>query len=121
MSDLRKDPIVGRWVIVAENRAGRPHDFEPGPSEPVLSVSGPSDSGPRKRTGRLCPFCEGNEEHTPVEILALREPGTDESVPLLKGRRMIAGKTTVYVCENYACKAPVSDPAALERILTTPR
>ena len=57
----------------------------------------------------------------PNKILALREPGTDESVPLLKGRRMIAGKTTVYVCENYACKAPVSDPAALERILTTPR
>ena len=62
----------------------------------------------------------------PNKILALREPGTNESdaidqfVPLLKGKQMIAGKTTVYVCENYTCNAPVNDPAALERILTTP-
>lgn len=69
MSDLRKDPIVGRWVIVAENRAGRPDDFEPESSE----------FGPQKRQGRLCPFCEGNEEHTPAEILALREPGSQSN------------------------------------------
>ena len=29
MPDLRKDPILGRWVIVAKNRAKRPHDFPP--------------------------------------------------------------------------------------------
>ena len=28
MPDLRKDPIVGRWVIVAKSRAKRPHDFD---------------------------------------------------------------------------------------------
>ena len=61
---------MGRWVIVAENRAGRPHDFK---------------SGPRKRTGRFCSFCEGNEEHTPAEILALREPGSE---PNRKGWRV---------------------------------
>jgi UDPglucose--hexose-1-phosphate uridylyltransferase len=61
MSELRKDPIVDRWVIVAENRSSRPSDFE---------------SVPQKRAGRICPFCEGNETHTPPEILALREPGT---------------------------------------------
>ena len=27
MPDLRKDPIVGRWVIIAKNRAKRPHDL----------------------------------------------------------------------------------------------
>lgn len=70
MSDLRKDPIVGRWVIVAENRARRPHDFE---------------HGPRKRKGRFCPFCEGNEAHTPAEILALREPNSE---PNRKGWRV---------------------------------
>ncbi len=70
MSDLRKDPIVGRWVIVAENRAGRPNDFE---------------SGPRARSGGICPFCEGNETYTPGEILALREPGSE---PNRKGWRV---------------------------------
>lgn len=62
MSDLRKDPIVGRWVIVAEIRAGRPNDFA---AEQL------------KRGDRVCPFCEGNESHTPDEILAVREPGSE--------------------------------------------
>ncbi|MEA1950663.1 MAG: galactose-1-phosphate uridylyltransferase, partial [Planctomycetota bacterium] len=61
MSDIRKDPIVGRWVIVAENRAARPQDFE---------------SAGRKANGRDCPFCEGHEHHTPGEIAAIREPNS---------------------------------------------
>jgi uncharacterized protein YyaL (SSP411 family) len=27
---------------------------------------------------------------------------------------MVDGKTTVYVCENFACKQPVTDPAAFD-------
>ena len=61
MPDLRKDPIVGRWVIVAKSRAKRPHDFE--------------FSFRRRRTG-FCPFCPGHEDKTPGEILAYRNPGT---------------------------------------------
>jgi len=61
MPDLRKDPIVGRWVIVAKGRAKRPHDFA---SQPTL------------HPGRFCPFCEGNEHATPGEILAYRNPGS---------------------------------------------
>src|SRR3954462_5678117 len=61
MPELRKDPIVGRWVIIATDRAKRP-------------VAPPSEPFP---TGAvLCPFCEGNEVHTPHEILAYRRPGT---------------------------------------------
>ena len=29
MPELRKDPIVGRWVIIATERAKRPFDFAP--------------------------------------------------------------------------------------------
>ena len=54
MPDLRKDPIVGRWVIIASARAKRPHDF---------------DSTPQRQKGRFCPFCEGNEDKTPGEII----------------------------------------------------
>lgn len=61
MPDLRKDPIVGRWVIVAKSRAKRPHDFE---------------STARMRSGGFCPFCEGNEDATPGEIVAYRRAGT---------------------------------------------
>jgi UDPglucose--hexose-1-phosphate uridylyltransferase len=61
MSELRKDPIVGRWVIIAPDRAKRPEDFK---SE-FNSVD-----------GGYCPFCEGNEDATPGEILAYREAGS---------------------------------------------
>ncbi|MBN2474530.1 MAG: galactose-1-phosphate uridylyltransferase [Pirellulales bacterium] len=61
MPDLRKDPIVGRWVIIATSRAKRPHDF---------------DASQRRHAGRFCPFCEGNEAKTPNEIIAYRSPGS---------------------------------------------
>ncbi|OHB72862.1 MAG: galactose-1-phosphate uridylyltransferase [Planctomycetes bacterium RBG_13_63_9] len=70
MPDLRKDPIVGRWVIIAQSRAKRPHDF---------------DTSQRRDRGRFCPFCEGNEEKTPAEIIAYRKPG---SQPNGKGWRV---------------------------------
>jgi UDPglucose--hexose-1-phosphate uridylyltransferase len=60
MPELRKDPIVGRWVIIATDRAKRPVAPK---NEPLAD-------------GGLCPFCEGNEVHTPHEIVAYREKGT---------------------------------------------
>jgi uncharacterized protein YyaL (SSP411 family) len=38
-------------------------------------------------------------------------------MPLLHGRTLIDGKTTAYVCRNYACELPVTDRAALARQL----
>lgn len=66
MSDLRKDPIVGRWVIIAPNRAKRPQSFK-------------QESHPEGST--FCPFCEGNEDSTPPEILAYRDPESDDDKP----------------------------------------
>ena len=67
MPELRKDPIVGRWVIIAHERAKRPHDFK---GEVQNQVE-----------GGLCPFCEGQEDKTPPEILAYRERGTRPNGP----------------------------------------
>ncbi|MCR4413776.1 MAG: galactose-1-phosphate uridylyltransferase [Thermoguttaceae bacterium] len=64
MPDLRKDPIVGRWVIIAENRANRPQDYTA------------AFQAQRKRP---CPFCEGNEHLTPDEITACRASGTQRN------------------------------------------
>ena len=80
MPELRKDPIVGRWVIIAEGRAERPNDFDVAPHDQPGSVyqqSSPHHEGSPHREGRLCPFCEGNEKATPDEIVACREPGTE--------------------------------------------
>lgn len=66
MSELRKDPIVGRWVVVAKGRAERPNDFAAPPSE---------------RSTANCPFCEGNEPETPPEVLAYRREGSAPNGP----------------------------------------
>ncbi len=63
MPELRKDPIVGRWVIIADERAKRPHDFK-------------QEIGPQVDQASFCPFCEGQESKTPPEIIAYRERGT---------------------------------------------
>ena len=61
MPELRKDPITGRWVIIATDRAKRPSDFIRQPVPPP-SVA-------------ICPFDYGNEHKTPPEILAYRDSG----------------------------------------------
>lgn len=61
MPELRKDPINGRWVIIATDRAKRPQDF----TRQSVTIKGL----------RFCPFCPGNELRTPPEILAYRTRG----------------------------------------------
>ena len=55
-------------------------------------------------------------EHRPHLVLAGGPEGS-EIPELLEGRPAIEGKSTAYVCENFACQAPVSDPAALTALL----
>lgn len=61
MSELRRDPILGRWVIIASERGKRPGAFE--------KVAEDTKGG-------ICPFCPGNEGMTPKEIYSIRSPGS---------------------------------------------
>ena len=36
-----------------------------------------------------------------------------DTMPLLNGRALVDGRPTAFVCEQYACKLPVTNPAAL--------
>jgi uncharacterized protein YyaL (SSP411 family) len=59
----------------------------------------------------------------PNKVLAQVEPGAPESnaveerIPLLRHKGTVSGKTTVYLCEDYQCKRPITDPAALIKML----
>lgn len=41
----------------------------------------------------------------------------DEIIPLVQGKTAIGGKATAYVCENFACQAPVTKPDELKELL----
>ena len=61
--------------------------------------------------------------YLPNRVLALRVPGDDIAhalVPLLADRGQIDGRATAYVCRNYTCRLPVTDPAALVEQLKGP-
>ena len=45
------------------------------------------------------------------------DPATLAGLPLLEGRAPIDGQATAFVCRNYACELPVTDPAALAKQL----
>lgn len=66
MPELRRDPILNRWNIIAAERAARPSDFK---HEPTVARGG------------FCPFDAGHEDKTPPEILAYRAPGTAPNTP----------------------------------------
>jgi hypothetical protein len=60
------------------------------------------------------------ERFLPNKVVALKEPGDErvgEIIPLLKGRGLIDGKATAYVCQNFTCQRPVTDAAALAQQL----
>jgi uncharacterized protein len=61
-------------------------------------------------------LAEARRRYLPNAVIALKRPGDEVAptlVPLLTGRSQVDGRATAYVCRNYACRLPVTDPAAL--------
>ena len=50
------------------------------------------------------------EALAPFQPNAVAAVGPSEEVPLLAGKGQVDGKTAVYVCERFACRAPVTEP-----------
>jgi len=66
MTELRKDPITGRWVIVCVDGNRQLPELEP------VGTDGDREN---------CPFCEGHEDRTSPEIFSYRSKGTYPNTP----------------------------------------
>ena len=57
----------------------------------------------------------------PNKVLAFKSEASDEdadaAVPLLDGKSMVDGQATVFLCENFTCKEPLTDLEKIEKAL----
>jgi len=110
MPELRREPITGRWVIISTERRNRPSSY--------VTV-------PRNKEASMCPFCPGNESHTPPEVLAYREAGSEPDRPGWH-LRVISNKYPALKVEGTLDRAPhgiydqMNGVGAHEVIIETP-
>jgi len=90
MPELRKDPVLGRWIIISKERGKRPTDF---PVQHYQAANG------------FCPLCPGNESSTPPEVLAYRE-GTAADQPGWQVR-VVPNKFPALIIEGELSKEGV--------------
>lgn len=62
MTEFRRDPIIGQWVIVQADEPMKPADFNITARPPLGKAT--------------CQFCPGKEHFTPPEVDAIRDHGT---------------------------------------------
>ena len=89
MPELRKDPILGRWIIISTERGKRPTDF-------IVETN-------HVKSG-FCPLCPGNENTTPPEVLSY---GRTTKAPNTPGwnLRVVPNKYPALVIEGELDKA----------------
>jgi hypothetical protein len=108
MADLmgRHPTAFGRFLCAL--------DFHLGPRVEVALVGPPGGDGLQPMAAEVF------TRYLPNLVVAGARAGdaaAARGLPLLEGRAAVDGKPTAYVCRNYACELPVTDPRALARQL----
>ena len=55
----------------------------------------------------------------PFVVLAVAQDAQASVVPLVRGRFALGGRPTAFVCRDFACRQPVTEPEALEALLAS--
>ena len=76
-----------------------------GPKEIVLAAENDSDT--------LMEIVK--QAYLPYKILA--STSTKMNLPILKGKKMVNGKSAIYICKNYTCKEPIIEESVLRETL----
>jgi uncharacterized protein YyaL (SSP411 family) len=125
-AQVATDVLSGFGQVASQNAHGYARllcavDLAVGPAAEVAIVGDPTAPDTRALLDTL------RDEFLPRVVVAVVPPEEVETqaefMPLFAGRSQIDGKATAYVCINYACQLPTTDPAAMleqVRSLTTP-
>jgi uncharacterized protein YyaL (SSP411 family) len=92
---LPRAPTAYGWLLVALDQHLAPHR--------EVAIVGPRDAA----VARVAV-----ERAAPTDVIAF---GPADDVPLLEGRTEVDGRPAVYLCERFACRLPITKPAALAR------
>ncbi len=92
-TSMSRIPSAFGWALCAL-------DLYLSPPREIAIIGSPADEVAR---AALAPF-------DPNAVVAF---GPSEAVPLLAGKVVVDGRPAVYVCERFACQAPVTDPEAI--------
>ena len=98
----RRVPRFAGWTLAAAEA------MNAGPVE--VAVVGPS--GERDILHR-----EALRSSSPGAVVVAAESGSD--IPLFEGRELVDGQPAAYVCRNFSCRRPVTDPAELAVLLAS--
>ena len=95
----------GQWLQALSYALSKPRE---------IAIIGDPDSADTQAL--LNVVCDG---YQPFHVVALGTPdvGGVAVVPLLQDRGLVNGQATAYVCRDFVCQAPVTDPEGLESLL----
>ena len=96
---MADSPIVVGQMLIAL-------DFLVGPVQEFAVVGDAADPETKQAMALI------RKDFRPNKVLAFRDNKAGDDVALLKGKTAQGGVTT-YICQNFACEAPVVGTAAL--------
>jgi uncharacterized protein len=91
-------------------------DFRLAQTKQILIAGDPSSQDTRDLLRQV------NTRFLPNKILLLADGGTGQQqlarwLPFVAGAHRMKDRATAYICKNYVCKVPTSDPQVMARIL----
>jgi uncharacterized protein YyaL (SSP411 family) len=93
-------------------------DFRLAQTKQILIAGDPTSPDTRELLRQV------NTRFLPNKILLLADGGAGQQqlahwLPFVAGAHRMKDRATAYVCENYVCKLPTSDPQMMARLLDT--
>ena len=62
---------------------------------------------------------EVGRQYMPNLVQAIADPADqDNGLPLVRGKQLLDGRAALYVCRNYSCQSPITDPDQVRELLS---